>query len=150
MSHAVVFPTQTRSEGKSGCDLPFILEIRHVEVATQAMAAPRSNEANFIQRRSDHVGFAPEAQGVIRRLALIKPYAPVLHAHLEGVPSVSPNQIVNQTVSRPYLDVRSIVVQTDEGSICIHSKWKRARLRIVVGRAVDIELCFVEKIGGES
>src|SRR5579859_3107410 len=112
------------------------------------MAAPGSNEVDTGKRRRRHIGLAGKAESVVRSLPLIKPNAADLHAGLEGVTPMGPDDIVDQAIGGSDLDVRRIVVEANE-TARTHCERKCARLRIVEGRAVDIELRFVEEIRRE-
>ena len=86
---------------------------------------------------------------VVGSLPLIEPDSADLHAGLEGVTAVSPDQVINQSVRGSNLDVGRVVVKSHE-IIRAYREGKRARLRIVKGRAIDIELRFVEEIRREG
>ena len=145
VGHAVVIPTNAGGQRESGGRFPLVLEIGHQEVATQTMTAPRSYKGNLGQVGVDHVRLAREVEIIVGGLALIETDAPILHACFESVLAASPAKIVNESVRCPNFDVGGIVVQSNEIAGA-HRKWQRAGLRVVIGRAVDIELQFVENI----
>jgi len=88
MGNPVVLPTEPRSHGKCGCNFPFILEVGHVEGSAQAVAAPRSDEANTGKLRVDkcliRARAVREVESVVRSLPLVEPDAanlmPILKA----------------------------------------------------------------------
>src|ERR1700751_298110 len=114
MGTSVVFPAHSCRKGQGRGCFPFILEIGDVKRTSKAMAAPGSNEADIGKRGRRHISFAGKAEDVIGGLSLIEPHSPDLHAGLEGVTSMGPDDVVDQAVRGSNLDVRRIVIQADE------------------------------------
>src|SRR5580700_9247256 len=108
------------------------------------MAAPGSDVVDVGQRSLRQRVVITKGQVVIRSLALIQAHAAVLHAGLEGVPTARPDQVVNQAISSPNLDVGAVVVESYE-VVGAHRIRESTRLRIVKGRAINVELHLVEE-----
>ena len=94
--------------------------------------------------------FTCEGEDVVRGLTLVQPNAANLHARLEGMSAMRPSQVVNQAKCRAHFDVGSIVVQADERVAGVDRKRQRAGLWIVIRRAIDIKLGFIEELRRES
>src|ERR1700751_1545418 len=94
MGHAVIIPAQSCRNGDRRRRLPFVLEVRHEEVAAQPMATPRSNVIDAGKRSLGKRVVVTERQHVIGRLPLIEPHTTVLHTYLEGVAAARPDQVV--------------------------------------------------------
>src|SRR5579864_2781160 len=148
MGDPIVVPAHSRRQSDCGSYFPFILEVRHDEIASQPVAAPWSDVAELCKLSLDHTVRA-KSQSIVRSLTLIQPDAAVLHSHLESVLAAAPDQIVDRAIGRADLDVGSVVIQPNE-KIRANGERKGAGLRIMKWLAIDVHLGFIEEIWLES
>src|SRR4029077_11630473 len=146
---SIVFPAEAGTQSERRRSLPFILEIRHVESAAILVAAPGRGEIYLIDLAIQYVRQIVEAERVACGLALIQTDAADLHARLEGVPAVDPGQVIDHSVSRSHFFVRLVVVDRLEIQH-VHLVGNHARLRIVEGRAINVDLRFIHHIGRKN
>ena len=137
VSNAVIFPAKSCRQRERRGDLPFVLEVGHVKRAPQPVTAPWSDEGDIREGGGCHVSFICEAENVVLGLPLIERASANLQPRLDG------RVLIDPSVVRANLDVGMIIFKTDKVG-CAYRKWKRAGLRVVKGRAIDINLGFVE------
>src|SRR5271165_3416713 len=151
--NAVVFPADSQVESQGWGNLPLILEIGHVESAPKLVAAPWGGKRNPVQRSVREARFkatrvVSERQVVVGGLALVEPNPANLHAGLEGMSAMRPNQVVHNSECGSNLDVGVVVIEGDEG-VGAYGIGKNARLWVDKWRPIDIDLGLVEEIRPE-
>src|SRR5579871_148752 len=142
--NTVIIPAQPGRQCQRRSYLPFILEVGHVEVAAQAMAAPGRDVVDVGERSLGQRVVVTERQIVIRGLSLVQPDATIFHPQLESMFPSCPDQVIDQAVGGTDLDVGTVIVEAYE-IISAHRIRQSAGLRVMEGRAIDIELHFIEE-----
>src|ERR1017187_1139278 len=148
--HPVVFPAESQVEGERRSNFPLVLEIGHVEGAPVLVAAPWGGEGNAVKRsggqgRFKITGILSERKVVVGSLALVQPNPTNLHAGLECVSTMRPDQVIDDPVSGSNLNVGIVVVEPDEG-VGAYRIGESARLRIMKWGSIDVDLGFIEEI----
>ena len=149
MSNAEVIPTYSQIYRKGRGYFPLVLEVRHIESTPVLVAAPGSDIVHFRKGSRYQAIVIGESQIIVRSLTLIEPNAADFHAGLESMTPMRPRKIVDKAEGGANFDVLRVVIDSREARQ-VHRVGEGARLGIVEGGPVDVDLRFIEYVCVEN